>query len=308
MSEGSPWSGFALVLRSEYRRKVLETLVDKPQGPGAVARATGIRIVHVSRALSELEAEGLVECVNPEVRRRGRVYAITRGGEGVVKLLQSKRAGPTREGDAEGPVGHSRRIRGATLKRALDFIHLRLGNGAREEVLAEAGLREDQVVDDAWYPVDVYEAFLRGLDRRWPGKPGEGVVEAGKYTSQILASIRQQVFRAATLEELAERAPIVWNKELNFGRVEVLVGDGWAVFSHYDWYPFPELCRIFEGSYIGILEMNGVKGRVEETKCMRLGDDRCEYQVRWEAPNGSPSAGQLPPDRQGRTMRVKVEA
>ncbi len=308
MPESSPWSGFALVLRSEYRRKVLETLANKPLGPGAVARATGIRIVHVSRALSELEAEGLVECVNPEVRRRGRVYAITRGGEGVVKLLETKQGGPHKEGGPEGSVGHSRRIRGATLKRALDFIRLRLGNAAREEVLAEAGLREDQVVDDAWYPVDVYEAFLKGLDRRWPGKPGEGVVEAGKYTSQILGTIRQQVFRAATLEELAERAPIVWNKELNFGRVEVLVGDGWAVFSHYDWYPFPELCRIFEGSYSGILEMNGVKGRVEETKCMRLGHDRCEFQVRWEVPNGSLPGGHVAQDRQGRALRVKLEA
>lgn len=286
MPERSTWSEVAYVSRSDYRRRVLEALAARPLGPGDVARATGIRIVHVSRALGELEGEGLVECVNPEVRRRGRMYAITPGGEGIVQVLRSHST-PQEERDPGrgGESGdHGRRIRGATLKRYLDFARIKLGSEALAGILVDTGIDLSVLTDDGWYPVEMYQGVLAGLERRWNGMPGEGaMIEAGRYASKLLGTVRQQIVRAASLEELAERAPIVWNKEFNYGRLEVLVGRGWAVFSHYDWHPFPQLCRIFQGTYMGILELNGVPGKVEKTKCMSLGHDRCEYQVRWDA-------------------------
>ncbi len=212
------------------------------------------------------------------------MYAITSGGQGIVRVLKTKMGGEGgQKGGGQDGSEHPRRIRGATLRRYLEFARLRMGSKALEGILADAGIEMAELNDDGWYPVGLYELVLRGLDRRWSGSPGEGLFEAGRYASKLLGTVRQQVVRAASLEELAERAPIVWNKEFNFGRLEVLVGRGWAVFTHYDWYPFPELCKILKGTYTGILELNGVPGRVEETKCMRLGNDRCEYQVSWDA-------------------------
>jgi hypothetical protein len=259
-------------------------------------------VVHVSRTLSQLDTMGLVTCVNPEMRRRGRIYATTELGNRVVKELQNWRAATPPSGF---PVGgprsfqkggrfHQRRVHGAVLERYLAFVRHKLGPGALGEILQEVGLGNTRVLDERWYPMEVFEGILKAIEKRWEGPPGKGCEEAAKYVARLLGSIRQQVVRAMSIEDLAERAPIVWNKEFNFGRLEVLVGKGWAVFSHHDWSPCPESCSVQLGAYSGILESISVPGSVVKTKCLRRGDDRCEYYVRWDQPVGAMKAEEGP--------------
>ena len=41
-------------------------------------------------------------------------------------------------------------------------------------------------------------------------------------------------------------------------------------------------CRLYEGVFLGILEMQGeMNGNVEQTKCMTRGDETCEFHITW---------------------------
>ena len=77
----------AYVSISKYRTKALKTINN--QGvmiPTRIAEESGILRNHISKTLSELREHGLVECVNPSVRK-GRLYRLTDVGSEVVKYL-----------------------------------------------------------------------------------------------------------------------------------------------------------------------------------------------------------------------------
>ena len=61
------------VQMSKYRIKVMKALEEDVKIPSVIAKNSGIKINHISKILAELKAHGLVECINPEVRK-GRLY------------------------------------------------------------------------------------------------------------------------------------------------------------------------------------------------------------------------------------------
>ena len=75
------------VKRSQYRSKILKSLVDDVKMPSQIARDTGIVQNHISKVLAELKAHELVECINPEVRK-GRLYRLTSKGDELIKNIE----------------------------------------------------------------------------------------------------------------------------------------------------------------------------------------------------------------------------
>ena len=74
------------VKRSQYRSKILKSLVDDVKMPSQIARDTGIVQNHISNSLRQLKEHELVECINPEVRK-GRLYRLTDEGEEIVDKI-----------------------------------------------------------------------------------------------------------------------------------------------------------------------------------------------------------------------------
>ena len=72
--------------RSKYRQKVMKSLEAYPKMPSELARDAEIANNHISNTLKQLAEHGLVECLNPEVRK-GRLYRLTDRGEEVVGKL-----------------------------------------------------------------------------------------------------------------------------------------------------------------------------------------------------------------------------
>lgn len=82
--------GVSTVKSSEYRRKILESLLDVQFiTPSEIAKKTKIRLNHVSNFLKDLKDANLVKCLNPE-QKRGRLYQITGLGKEVLKYVSSK--------------------------------------------------------------------------------------------------------------------------------------------------------------------------------------------------------------------------
>ena len=78
---------YGYVISSSYRVNVLKAFGDKPRFPSELAKKAGIKQNHVSNVLKELKNKGLVDIINPEVRK-GRYYVLTDRGREIAKELK----------------------------------------------------------------------------------------------------------------------------------------------------------------------------------------------------------------------------
>ena len=58
------------VKRSQYRKKVMKSLDGEVKIPSEIANDAEIYQNHISNILRQLKEHELVECINPEVRKR----------------------------------------------------------------------------------------------------------------------------------------------------------------------------------------------------------------------------------------------
>ncbi len=253
-ARGHVWSDFSFVVSSGYRERVLTSLAPKPKVPRQLAGETDLRIGHVSRALRELSGRGLVECLTPEVRARGRLYGLTSDGAALLADLNGSRSYVTptvRAGQAGGFVP---KIRGSSVVRVLEYMRKTRGRAAVDGAIEPWSVDPDHVTEDTWISVDACAQLLDLLETKF-GDGSYGFVR--RLFSEAMSTfptVREQLTKAIPLTALVERAPIVYAKEWNYGRLEVKTERRKATMSHYDWLP---------------------------THCVRTGSDRCEYVVEW---------------------------
>jgi DNA-binding MarR family transcriptional regulator len=84
------WDEVSYVISSQYRVSTLKRLQAGPATPSLIATDTDLSIAHVSRALQELQEEGLVALLVSENRRKGRVYGMTEKGETVIETIEAE--------------------------------------------------------------------------------------------------------------------------------------------------------------------------------------------------------------------------
>jgi hypothetical protein len=171
--------------------------------------------------------------------------------------------------------------RASHVRRCLQFLAAAKGEAPLREALKDWSVDVDTLEDDSWLAVDVLDEFLELVEAKF----GDGSYDfiRALYAQAIgqLPTVREQLSKAIPLEALAERAPIVWNKEWNFGRLEVETRSREAIFRHHDLLPTAGICAMLQGAYEGILRARKTPGRVVKTLCIRKGGPWCEYQVRW---------------------------
>lgn len=83
------------VRASQYRQAALKSLAQGPAIPSEIAEAHDLRMSHISRALTTLRDEDLVELLVSEDRPRGRYYGLTQEGkkahDGLQQLQEATR-------------------------------------------------------------------------------------------------------------------------------------------------------------------------------------------------------------------------
>lgn len=77
---------FGFVICSSYRTKILLSLQKRPKFPSQIAEDIGIELISISNVLTQLRKKGIIELVNPEVRK-GRIYRLTPVGEEIARHL-----------------------------------------------------------------------------------------------------------------------------------------------------------------------------------------------------------------------------
>ncbi len=279
---GGVWSDFSFVAASGYRERVLNALSRKPKFPKDVARETTLRITHVSRALREMGGRGIVKCLNPEAKARGRIYGVTEAGASLLAYFDrsSRRFVPA---SARGTpyLGFVPKIRGSSVLRFLAALRESKGHEALEGAIRSWSIDPRQLGEDSWISVDSCAELLELVESRFGDGSYSFIRALFAAAGPSFPTIQGELARRMPLTVLAERAPVVYAKEWNFGRLEVETGPRRAVFRHFDWMPTPAMCAVFHGIYEGILRWRGIDGQVRKTGCVRAGDACCEYQVTW---------------------------
>lgn len=274
------WSDFSYVASSGYREKVVMSIATGPKLPKQVSTDTGLRLAHVSRSLKELSTRDLAECLTPEAKSRGRVYGLTEKGLQLVAYFRTSRNRyiPLPRSPALGFVP---KIRAALAMRMVDHVGSEKGPSALGRALRGWSISPADLREGDWLPVDAYDELLELLEAAFGDGTYEYVRNLSFHTVPKLGPVREQIMRAIPLETLAEAAPIVYSKEWNYGRLVVKTGRRWARFQHFDWSPTPAMCAMMQGTYEGVLHGRRVRGTVEKVKCVRAGDEGCEYLVKW---------------------------
>jgi DNA-binding MarR family transcriptional regulator len=80
------WLKYSFVIRGKNRKAVLLTL-SNPKTPTQIAERLKLNLSKVSRALKELEREGLIECLTPD-EKVGRLYRRTSIGEKIAEMIK----------------------------------------------------------------------------------------------------------------------------------------------------------------------------------------------------------------------------
>jgi len=280
-SRGHAWSDFSFVVSSGYRERVLTSLAPKPKVPRQLAEETDLRIVHVSRALRELSGRGWVEWLTPEVKARGRLYGLTPDGAALLAELNGSRRYVTPTVREAHAVGFVPKIRGSSVLRFLEYLRKTRGRDVVAEAIATWPVDAEELTEDTWLSVDACAALLEIVETKFGDGSYGSIRTLFSGAMSTFPTVLEQLSKAIPLTALAERAPIVYAKEWNYGRLEVTTERRKIVFRHYDWMPTPAMCAMFHGIYEGGLIYRGVKGKVTKTMCVRTGSDHCEYRVEW---------------------------
>jgi len=86
MSSNADWKIIGEVSASSHKLKILSVL-NKPKTPKQISIETDMYLSHVSKGLKDLSDRGLVNCLNPELRK-GKLYALTEKGNEIFRTLK----------------------------------------------------------------------------------------------------------------------------------------------------------------------------------------------------------------------------
>jgi predicted transcriptional regulator len=81
------WNKYGYVVSSDYRKKVVTSLLAGPKTPKQIAVEVNLYLSHVSKTLNELQESEIAVCLTPELKR-GRIYELTKEGKDVAKYLK----------------------------------------------------------------------------------------------------------------------------------------------------------------------------------------------------------------------------
>ena len=147
---GVVWSDFSFVAASGYRERVLNALSRKPKFPKDVARETTLRITHVSRALREMGGRGLVECLNPEAKARGRIYGVTEVGASLLAYFdRSNRRFVPASARGSPYLGFVPKIRGSSVLRILAALRDSKGKEALDGAIRSWTIDPREITEDS---------------------------------------------------------------------------------------------------------------------------------------------------------------
>jgi len=259
----------SFVIASGQREKVLNALLPGPKTPAQVARETGLRLPHVSRALTQLTRTGLADRMSETPR--GRLYAATDVARDVFREIQ----------DTRGDRVIAPMVRGTHFRVYHRWATAEHGREAADALFEEAGMDPGRLEADAFYPVRTALHILDRIEARYGDGSHALIRRIFRDEADEFPSVRRLLTHIVPMPILLELGPGAYNRDFNHGRLEVEVGDHRAIVKNYDWVSSSARCQAWWGTYEGILRLKGIGGTVNKIACILEGSPYCGYLVEW---------------------------
>jgi len=257
------------VLASRQREKVLAALLPGPKTPAQIGQQASLRLPHVSRALSQLQKEGLVQWVAGD--RRGKLYAATDVGREVLQALA----------DSRGDRLVAPMARGSHFRNYYHWVSQRFGRKAANDLFEDVGFDPSRVDADGWYPLKTAMDILDLVETRFGDGSYETVRAMLRDEAHNFSSLRRLLSRVLPLPLLIELSPSAYHREFNHGRLEIEIEGRRAIIKNYDWMSSRARCKAWLGTYEGAIAFSGTKATVRKVSCMLDGDAYCGYAIEW---------------------------
>lgn len=259
----------AYVTASGQREKVLGALLPGPKSPAQVARETGLRLPHVSRALAQLTRTGLATRLSEAPR--GRLYVATGEARAVFRELA----------EARGDRVVAPMVRGTHFRVYYRWATVHHGKRAADALFWEVGLDPEGIDVDGFYPVRTAIRILENIEARYGDGTYETIRQLFREEAENFPSVKRLVSRLVPFPVLLELGTVAYSRDFNHGRLEVEVADRRALMKNFDWVSSPARCAAWLGTYEGGLRLKGIEGRVEKVACILHGDPYCGYAIEW---------------------------
>ena len=158
------------------------------------------------------------------------------------------------------------------IQRFLEAWH---SDPSREKVTPETFIEKE------WYDYELYLELLRVVDQTVGTGDLSKIYEIGYWNIKNLGHL-SYLAHIPDIHEFLKSGTKNWHAVYDFGTVEVVEEQEKKVVMRYSGFPeVPEKCQYFLGSLTGMMEICGLDGTVEATKCNTKGDDCCEFVLTW---------------------------
>lgn len=260
----------SFVLASSQREKVLGAVMPGSRTPAQVAKETGLRLPHVSRALAQLSREGLVAALGNGAR--GKLYAATPVGQIVFDELTS-----TRGDRIVAPLA-----RGSHFTNYHHWLAKHYGKKAADEFFLAHGVNPRSIDASGWYPLKTVISILDSIEGTFGDGSGSTVQCMLREETMNFSSVKRYTSMIVPFRLLLELGPAMYAREFNHGRLEVEVHGRRALLKNYDWISSPARCFAWIGTYEGTFQGYGFKHvGIRKVACILKGDPYCGYEVEW---------------------------
>jgi len=182
------------------------------------------------------------------------------------------------------------KVKGAAIRGLLKFVKSSKLDGGIQGVLAELSppvqsLYDRQIVAGDWYAYEAYTELLE-IMTRVHGRGEDAFLEVlGRHAARHdVGGIFKIISVLASFERIMSSASSFWPRYCDTGTFAIVeVGDGRGIGRLTE---FPTVSRHHAILLIGWIEgialaAGAKKADVALTHAIHLGDDRCEYEMRW---------------------------
>jgi uncharacterized protein (TIGR02265 family) len=171
-----------------------------------------------------------------------------------------------------------RKVRGSVINGYLKFVEKTWGKEGLERCLVETNIKDLDIKDGGKYPNAMLVSVITWISKTYGM---EYVRKAGRHTVKNLGLLAY-IVRFTSIETMLGKAKTAYQEAYDFGEVSMKISGKHAIASMKGVSEIPENCEGWIGALEALLEITRTVGTVNHTKCQLKGDDRCEYEIKWE--------------------------